>query len=145
MQDLYTRSCRLYGSHPATRARSHRSGKRSALKDLNHYVGIDDLVRCVDTSDGDLVSYRMSSQRCTCMCSASRPVLLGRRTRPPVDESLLAVDFDACYGGGAPIVYQATHLRRSISTLRKQKCATRWPRYLTIILSVRSKQQLALY
>ena len=52
VQDLYSTDpteepcpgpCRLYGSHPATWARSYRPGNRSALKDLDHVVEIDDL------------------------------------------------------------------------------------------------------
>ena len=37
------RSCRFYGSHAVTLARSYKIGKRSALKDINHEVAIDDL------------------------------------------------------------------------------------------------------
>ena len=44
-QEIHGRSCRLYGSHPATWAisyRSHRSGVYLAcLTDLDHEVGID--------------------------------------------------------------------------------------------------------
>ena len=37
------RSCRVYGSHTATWAKSYRSGNISALKDLDPAVGVDDL------------------------------------------------------------------------------------------------------
>ena len=49
-QEPCARSCRIHGSHPATRARSYRSYisyrsgiELSALKDLDHGVGTDDV------------------------------------------------------------------------------------------------------
>ena len=62
MRDLYNTGltqetspgpCRLYGSHPATRARSYRSGLYlPCLADLDHEAGIDYLSEVLNVVKG---------------------------------------------------------------------------------------------
>ena len=65
IQEPCARLCRLCGPHPARLAGSYKIGNRSALKDLDHKVGIDDLsvrgVQHAHTQTQATVRYRYVS------------------------------------------------------------------------------------